>query len=291
MKRKNKKLIIALLSLVVVGMGVGYSILSKQLKIEGSVSVDAEYDVSIVGIEKLEYPDIFRNVATYGIGLPKGTVTENANPTFTSNTAVFDVTLGLNSSIAYLVKIKNTGTVDAVIENVDIAKTGNGIKVQTNINDIDDAIDGEALLVGETLNYIVNISNDRSEELDFNLKSNITITFNTKQKLTSENYSCSKAYLSFGDNVIEDGKITGVKLNYLPSYEKINYIQQVLYASVDGGEYEEVGLFDGNLEEIDIVYNLPDGYEGTDLSEHTVKLRMGYPDSDQISTNEITLVY
>ena len=108
MKRK-KIIVLVLLMFVVLGMGVGYSILSKQLKIEGTATIESNYDVRITGIEKIyAESDVmakFFTTTSTKIGYPLNSniPSENSAPTFTSTTAIFDVTLKYSfSSLLYI---------------------------------------------------------------------------------------------------------------------------------------------------------------------------------------------
>lgn len=182
--KKKKLVIIALLLLVVLGMGVGYSILSKQLKIEGTATIESNYDVRITGIEKIYATSegeaksfTNRNVLGYP-SFSSNTPSENNAPTFTSTTAIFDVTLKMGTSIAYVVTIENTGNVDAYIESINLNKTGaTSIKVDTPID-----LTNSLITPGEKLQMVVIVSLESTAEINEDeLTSNISIEINTKQ--------------------------------------------------------------------------------------------------------------
>lgn len=286
MKKNKKKLIIIALFIVTLGMGIGYSILSKQLKIEGTASLETNFDVAITGIEKVA-DDIYRRyepAEDVGMGAIKQVevpgVIENSAPTYTSSVANFDVTLKKNSTIIYKVTLKNTGDIDALLESVNVNKTGaEAVSVVAPIN-----YDG-AVLTNYGLCYYVILTYDDTKAIsDGELSSDISIVFNTKQKTVEESSSPNPFnFLTIGDNIVEDGKIVGVKLNEYSTILGGGVGEEDLLISIDGSEYTSVGQFEGKY-----IFPTPeiiesgDGALSTSMSKHIVKLKLQ-------NTTEVTL--
>ena len=114
MKRNSKKLILIALLFAATFMGAGYSLLQQQLKIQGNINVKTNFDVKITGIQKYENSGYY--VANAGAFYIKD-VTEVAEPTFTATTATFNVRMEPESKITYVITVKNSGTMPAIIES------------------------------------------------------------------------------------------------------------------------------------------------------------------------------
>ena len=106
-KRKNKKnrgLFIVVLAVLVVG--IGFAALQKYLTIDGTASINSNFDVRFSFIE---------TSATTGGAYNK------SEPSFTNTTATFDAAfLAPGDSITYAVTVSNNGTMNAKLENVDV---------------------------------------------------------------------------------------------------------------------------------------------------------------------------
>lgn len=106
-KRKNKKnrgLFIVVLAVLVVG--IGFAALQKYLTIDGTASINSNFDVRFSFIE------------TSAI---TGGAYNKSEPSFTNTTATFDAAfLAPGDSITYAVTLNNNGTMNAKLENVDV---------------------------------------------------------------------------------------------------------------------------------------------------------------------------
>lgn len=278
--RKNKKIgVIALVLLVVCGMGIGYSILSRQLKIEGTATIEQSFDVAITGIEKYTYTDEFvKSDVSHNIG----EAYEIEKPSYTSATANFNVKLGLDSYITYVVSIKNNGTMAAAFEKPQIVKTGSSdITVETPI-DLENVI----LEIGEEIKYIVTIKYNYKQDLSEETTSNIAITINAKQVQNMDTLKEIEPYIMWKDyNTYAIGTF---------NFDLKGY---ALYLSVDDGEFEKLEMSgaDGKSHYFtsgDIISFYP-GSELNDGNTHTLKFKvqslLGY--GDPIVSNIITNFY
>ncbi len=108
MKRiEIKNVIITVLMVIIVGMSIGYSLLTTQLLIKGNVQIATKWILGISSIEKVD---------------TKGEAYEKSPPNHTLNTATFDVGLKTPSdSITYNIKIKNTGTINAKLNKITVS--------------------------------------------------------------------------------------------------------------------------------------------------------------------------
>lgn len=301
MKKNKKKLIIIALFVVTLGMGIGYSILSNQLKIEGTATVKTDFDVAITGIEK------FDNLGTdwqVGFGASGDhnadrTVTEIEVPSFTSNTAKFNVRLGLDSSITYLVTIENKGNIAAIFDAADIIKSGsNDIKLTTPVD-----VENVVLSSGDSIKYIVTLSYPYSNDLSGETTSDISISFNARQ-VTNEQFGMISPYITFDNNnnynkVINDKQfiIDVINLGLDNPYDN-GYMD--LYLSVDEGNYEKVNYksfsegdnyFEHFYQSNNITFHLGDTlYNNLGSGSHTFKFKLSNND-ESVSSNEITTYY
>lgn len=284
MKKNKKKIIILLLLVVMVGMGIGYSILSKQLKIEGTATIESNYDVAITSIEKIEN-DIYREYEiSNGILSQVESVKaiENSAPSFTSLVANFDVTLKKDSMIIYKVVIENKGDVDSILETVTVDKSG--AEAVNFVSPID--YNGLTLSTQEYvngINYYFILSYDETKEINENeLSSNISIRFDTKQDVSGKRTNPSIPYfLILGDNIVEEEKIVGVNLHVTSFTSGIGFAPCELYASIDGEEFISVGEYENK-------YMFPEQEQVGSYSPHTVKLKI-ISDKGEDLSSEVTL--
>ncbi|MBE6138944.1 MAG: hypothetical protein E7174_00340 [Firmicutes bacterium] len=292
--RKNKKIVvIALLLFVVLGMGVGYSILSKQLKIEGSATIDSDFNVEITGIERLDNDGTFFSGGK-GAGeiFITGDVAEIEKPSYTSDTANFNVRLGLDTSITYLVTIENKGSIAAVFDNIDIVKNGStDITLDTPID-----LTNVTLSPGENVKYIVNLSYNYSDALSGETTSDISITFNTQQVIDEE-INSAQPYIVFGT----DHRDESFEIEVINLPEGVTYGENChLYMSVDDGEYEKVSYqvytqgesyYNNYYNSNNISFTPGDNLKDGNL--HSLEFVIASDESNyiQFASNEITLSY
>jgi uncharacterized repeat protein (TIGR01451 family) len=108
----HKKNIILTSLLILVGiMAIGYATFATQLNITGTSSVSSNWDVEITNIQ-------FKSII--------GTATNAATPIFTATTATFKTNLiSPGDSITYEITIKNKGTIDAKVSNIELTDSSN----------------------------------------------------------------------------------------------------------------------------------------------------------------------
>lgn len=296
--RKNKKtIIIALLFLVVVGMGVGYSILSKQLKIEGTATIATNLDVAITGITRVSNAstskyynptsNIYQNFLLSTDEVYYNTTVENASPEFTSTTATFDVTFNnKNDSITYVVDICNQGESRAILDEIVVEKEGTNSVMVTPLYDyVEKKI---SISQNETIRYFVTFSYPQYSDVIGDPTSNITIKFTFKQYTAVASSGGTNYLLTFGDELSQDNQlslfINGIKDSVC---ENLN-----LYVSIDEGDFVNSGISSNlsctekKLQDV-INYSIPSSLNDGEL--HTIKFKLGTGDSSL--SNEIELKY
>ena len=92
-------------------MAVGYALLTQELTINGSASIDSTWKVEITNITSKDVV---------------GGAVNKTDPTYTATTANFSVGLTQpGDSITYDIEVTNKGTLDAVVESITVNKGNN----------------------------------------------------------------------------------------------------------------------------------------------------------------------
>ena len=101
--RQKQKIIIGTLCAVIIGLAVGYAVLSQQLTINGTGGIASDFNV------------LFTNITE---GIMNGATTVNKQIT-DSTTATFTIDLkSPGSNGEYLITVENRGTIDAMVESI-----------------------------------------------------------------------------------------------------------------------------------------------------------------------------
>lgn len=235
MRNNKKMIIIVLLMFVVLGMGVGYSILSKQLKIEGNATIATNFDVAIIGVDT--DAAYFGEYKCVGCAEVNSNDVEYIETNFTSTTATFDVKLQVGEIARYVVTIMNTGNIPTEVLDVLINKTGSeAIKLITPRD-----IDGYWLNPGEYLEYFIELSGEQLTPTD-NGATNVAITFNFEQRPSDIETKNNIPFIYFGATVYNDPENQPevpifTEIFYSGLEDEIN-ISSNLYVSINDAEYE-----------------------------------------------------
>lgn len=105
-KRKNKNRGLFIAVLAVLAVGIGFAALQKYLTIDGTASINSNFNVRIGHIET---------------GDITGGAYNKKDPSYTDTTATFDAAfLAPGDSISYIVDVENSGTMNAKLENMDV---------------------------------------------------------------------------------------------------------------------------------------------------------------------------
>lgn len=143
----KRNIIIILLIFSIIAMSIGYLNLSSVIGIESPKGENQKlWDIKITDFKKIN---------------SSGNVREVLEPSHTNETATFNVEFSENKSyIEYIIKIKNSGSIDAKLKSIDSSFKENNINVQ-----ITDLYVGSTLKSGEEVSAIVKVSYDKYEEV------------------------------------------------------------------------------------------------------------------------------
>lgn len=157
--KRNVIIILLLFSIIV--MSIGYLNLSSVVGIESPKGENQKlWDIKITDFKKINSSD---------------NVKETLNPSHTNETATFNIEFSKDKSyIEYIIKIKNSGSIDAKLKSIDYGFNENNINVQ-----ITDLYMGSTLKAGDEVTAIVKVSYNKHE--NENKKCIGTIIFNYVQ--------------------------------------------------------------------------------------------------------------
>ena len=161
-----KKIAIVALVICISIMSIAYASLFQQLKIHGNASVIASWKVEIVGVKE---------------GNVVGNASSVSTPNYTSSTARFDVSLtSVSDSIEYLVTIKNSGDMDAKLDEIITNKTGS----DAIMYEISGVADNDILKKGESTTVKIKVSIDPKVGINEpKINNEMTIIFNYIQNV------------------------------------------------------------------------------------------------------------
>ena len=165
----KKKIIMVVLSVIVCVMAVGYAVLSQQLNINGTASIDSTWKVEITNITE---KDIV------------GDASSKETPSYTSTTANFSVGLiQPGDSITYDVEVSNLGTLKAKVDSISVVTGDNDAIIYTT----DGIAEGDKLAVGakDILTVKVQYNPEVTSQPSLTNK-DITVVINYVQDLSSD---------------------------------------------------------------------------------------------------------
>lgn len=141
----KRNIIIILLIFSIIAMSIGYLNLSSVVGIEKPKGENQKlWDIKITDFKKIN---------------SIGNVRETLDPSHTNETATFNVEFSEDKSyIEYIIKIKNSGSIDAKLKSIDSSFKENNINVQ-----ITDLYVGSTLKSGEEVSAKVKVSYDKYE--------------------------------------------------------------------------------------------------------------------------------
>lgn len=162
---RNKKNIIHLLLLALCIMTIGYAAFNSNLVINGSASIESNWDVEITGITSKE--------------IHGGASNENP-PVYTKISATFKSILqSPGDFITYEVTVRNNGDIDARLDDIEMSDENNPA-----INFVLDGIsEGDELDASEEVKFTVTViyNNDVASQPD-SISSSLAINLNYVQK-------------------------------------------------------------------------------------------------------------
>ena len=166
-QKSSKKLL--LLAILVLTVGIGFASLQKYLSINGSASIDSNFDVEITGISKV---DIIGNAY------------EKSEATYADTTATFDVgLLAPGDSLTYEIYVRNFSNMSAKLEEISIEENGS-----ENITyEVIGISEGDILGFSTKKCVRVKISYTGTESSEVSKSLNIIMLFKQTSELSEEN--------------------------------------------------------------------------------------------------------
>ena len=102
--KKDKKVLVIIVLLILLGIAVGYAALSQTLTIEGTARISSEWNV------------LFKSIT---LSDSSGATQAEASPSKTDTKVTFDVTLEKPGSYAeYVIEVENAGSIKAKLEKI-----------------------------------------------------------------------------------------------------------------------------------------------------------------------------
>lgn len=163
---KIKKIIICLLVVAIFIMGSAYAVLYRELRINGNASVVASWKIGITGIKE---------------GNKVGSAVSSSIPIYTVSTASFNAELHHpDDSIEYIITIENSGGIDAKLDKITVATSGD----ETIVYEIIGVTEGSILKAGESINVTIKVSvNKNVTVIENKAESSLTAIFNYIQNV------------------------------------------------------------------------------------------------------------
>lgn len=142
--RGSKNILIGALVVTLLAMAVGYAALAQNLNVNGTSDISSTWNIA------------FTNITA---GTAVGGATNNSTPTITGTTATFDVSLvSPGDSMTYDITVTNSGTIDAVLDSINVTKSGSDAILYT----VTGVEEGTVLKAGETNTVTVKVEYDSS---------------------------------------------------------------------------------------------------------------------------------
>lgn len=144
--KNRKNVIMGILLALIVVMGVVYAAFAAKLNINGTGMITSNWKIEITDIKK---------------GSVVGDAKEAVAPTTDKNKLTANFSLNFSApgdSITYLVTVKNTGTIDAILRDTTIRKTGTNVFIYTitGLKNGDKLASGASKVVSVKIEYDIN---------------------------------------------------------------------------------------------------------------------------------------
>ena len=226
MKNKKTIMIVILCTLVAI-MTVGYALLAQQLNINGRASIDSTWKVEITNITE---KDIV------------GDATSKEAPSYTITTANFSVGLiQPGDSITYNIEVTNSGTLDAVLESIDvtmeendaISYTTSGLKKGAKLTK-----NGGKNILTIKVEYNASVTSQPTDTT-----SDLTVTLNYEQDLGQV---VAYDYV-IGDQISFAGSNWYVIKNSIADEDYVTLLKEKVLTNAELGEYASGDIYDTML--------------------------------------------
>ena len=209
--RQKQRIIIGTLCAVIIGLTVGYAVLSGQLNINGTSGITSDFNILFTNIEE---------------GTMNGAKTINKQIT-NSTTATFTIALEKPSSSGeYLITVENRGNIDAYVESINGIEEANST-VPTDITfSIEDIAVNDKLKAKESKVFKVKVNWDSNSTSIPNTNKDLTLKINFVQDTGSTTPS-ETALASVTQNLLDsstDGTYNYMDGTYLKGNQDSNYV-------------------------------------------------------------------
>ena len=216
--KNKKKIMIAILSVLVCVMAVGYALLAQELTINGTASIDSTWRVEITNIQSKDVV---------------GDAINKVDPSYTATTANFSVGLTQpGDSITYDITVTNKGTLDAVVESINVNKGDNPAIVYTTSG----LERGDKILKNNGTNTLtIKVDYDSSvTSQPASTTNDITVTINYQQDLRQ--VQVYKTY-SIGDTVEFAGSNWRTIKNSTAEEDYVTLMKERVLTNAELGNY------------------------------------------------------
>ena len=164
--RQKQRIIIGTLCAVIIGLAVGYAVLSSQLSISGTGGIASDFNILFTDIQE---------------GNMNGATTVNKQIT-DSTTATFTIDLkSPGSNGEYLITVENRGNIDAYVESINGINEANSTEPTDIKFSIEDIKVNDKLKAKESKVFKVKVSWNSSSTSIPNTNKNLTLTINFAQ--------------------------------------------------------------------------------------------------------------
>ena len=209
--RQKQRIIIGTLCAVIIGLAVGYAVLSQTLNINGTGGITSDFNILFTDI---------------GEGTMNGATTINKQIT-SSTTATFTIDLkSPGSNGEYLITVENRGNIDAYVENINGIEEANST-VPTDITfSIEDIAVNDKLKAKESKVFKVKVNWDSNSTSIPNTNKDLTLKINFVQDTGSTTPS-ETALASVTQNLLDsstDGTYNYMDGTYLKGNQDSNYV-------------------------------------------------------------------
>ena len=209
--RQKQRIIIGTLCAVIIGLAVGYAVLSQTLNIQGTGGIASDFNILFTNIEE---------------GTMNGATTINKQIT-DSTTATFTIDLSKpGSNGEYLITVENRGTIDAMVESIkgiDEANQSAPTDITFSISDI--AVN-DKLKAKESKVFKVKVVWDSNSTSIPDTNKDLTLSINFAQDTGSTTPSGDTITSTVDDllDVSTDGTYNYMDGTYLKGEQTTNYV-------------------------------------------------------------------
>ena len=209
--RQKQRIIIGTLCAVIIGLAVGYAVLSSQLSINGTGGIASDFNILFTDIQE---------------GTMNGATTINKQIT-SYTTATFTIDLkSPGSNGEYLITVENRGNIDAYVESINGIEEANQTEPTDITFSIEDIAVNDKLKAKESKVFKVKVVWDSKSTSIPDTNKDLTLNINFAQDTGSTNPS-GDTITSTVDNLLDsstDGTYNYMDGTYLKGEQTTNYV-------------------------------------------------------------------